>query len=117
MLKNEQKIINWYLVTQGLIIKEVVAFDAFLLLYPVGVIYRDKPYQEQILGLKSIESSVFFFSRTKFKKLLKRFPEISPQKLRGWWLTSLEMLGVDVYPDWEDSQGEFYSALKSFAHR
>ena len=45
--KEKQKIKNYFLITQGLDIQEVIEFHKFLLLPPHGTIEKDKPYQDQ----------------------------------------------------------------------
>src|SRR5690606_22149995 len=48
--KEKKKILNYFLVTQGLEIKEITEFYGYLLLPPYGVIpFKDKIYQDKFI--------------------------------------------------------------------
>jgi len=49
-LNNAEKIMNYFLITQGLKIQEIRKVKSFLLLYPYGVIDKDIPYQDQTIS-------------------------------------------------------------------
>jgi len=94
--KAKQRIKNYYLITQGLIIQEVVIFAGFTLLYPHGAIYTDQPYRDQILGLEDERFSLIYVSETTRRKLKKKFKHLPEHFSQRWIYDALEDLGVTV---------------------
>ena len=52
-MPNKEKIKNYFLITQGLDIQEVIEFHKYLFLTPYGYIKKNKPYQEQTVSIST----------------------------------------------------------------
>jgi SAM-dependent methyltransferase len=86
-LELKEKIKNWFLITQGLVIEDIEEFHQYYLLYPFGVIYKDRDY---------IEAQVFMDNLTEYLNLPEEARILDLACGKGRHSIYLNQLGYDV---------------------
>jgi hypothetical protein len=75
---------NYFLITQGLIIEEVIEFHEYLLLPPYGAIYKEKPYQDQYI----LTDLILSYNKTKDIRPLQNLNNLTHLDLENNKITS-----------------------------